>query len=1092
MQTIYRADLKAHVSVDERELVRHIRHSDEYWASEHTSPLATASAYLDAMADTLGIDKAELGSLDKRVSFLDPLDQGTEYQLSEEKPLFESTLIGYVQTHLNVPVWRRGLTVRVKLNPTRVVGMTNNSEGELRAKLPPAQTIERYRAIFRQTLARRAAVAAGLDEDEAGGVDEAVSFLRAAVKADPPGPSSRRTRAAKTGETRLLSGKFVVYRYVESRRYGGKRSPTTDQTVEETAEEAHDTPYPTLPAVPAAVKDGQAYLAAELIFTSDDPGFGGLAWLALVELRSGAVLYLECMTCGLNGQVFRRDPIVKTGDLTITADDAVATLNMQRDDEPLTNLDAAVAGTQSLSGTYVKIAALTPMHADPDTVPPTKPSSTDFNFDSRTNDFGAVSAYYHLTELFKTIADLGFPISTYFDGTTFPIPIDHRALGDAINAHWFPNGSDGTAHMCFALCDLTNTAQPLLRAVDPWVHWHEMGGHGTLGDHVGSGNLGFSHSAGDGLAAIQQDPESKLRELAKPERFRYAPFRPFVLAPVVGDPTPPERRFDRGVAAWAWGGPVVTDASGNVLSGDDGGYGSEQILATCHFRIYRSIGGDHAELARRRFASRMTTWLILETIRTLTSGTNPSNFNPVTMTTVPGRGAQLWCEALQATDGTNWTSEGVTGGAYNKVIRWAFEKQGSYQPAGAPTPVTTEGAPPTVDVYIDDGRGGEYPFQAVHWQNMSIWNRNAPDGGLGHQNANDGVTNYMYGKVKNRGTSAAANVTVRAYHSLPGAGLTWPTDFVEMNPVGGLPIASIPANNALEFMVGPFEWEPNLNVYGHDCVLMIASVASDTSNVDSFTASETIQEWRLVPNDNNIAQRNVTVLPGGGGMEALIAALDRAPFFAGNNLNVAAAMELRFELPPGARESGLGAPRRRHPRRQVPARGRREAAHPAQRQTGEAVQQGGDRRGDRSDADRQPARERDRARRDVIRHRSRAEGAVRRRAQARKGLRRRGAAAPRLPRARRRPKGEEDAREEGLRRHRARRRLRLRLTPRRECQAPTQPTGCGPVPGAGPQTPPPSQGRSPFVPRAARQPPSGSARASTSSPKAYIYIRQYY
>ena len=58
----------------------------------------------------------------------------------------------------------------------------------------------------------------------------------------------------------------------------------------------------------------------------------------------------------------------------------------------------------------------------------------------------------------------------------------------------------------------------------------------------------------------------------------------------------------------------------------------------------------------------------------------------------------------------------------------------------------------------------------------------------------------MYGKVKNRGTSAAANVTVRAYHSLPGAGLTWPTDFVEMNPVGGLPIASIPANNALEPM----------------------------------------------------------------------------------------------------------------------------------------------------------------------------------------------------------------------------------------------------------------------------------------------------
>ena len=91
------------------------------------------------------------------------------------------------------------------------------------------------------------------------------------------------------------------------------------------------------------------------------------------------MLYLECMTCGLNGQVFRRDPIVKTGDLTITADDALAALNTQRDDEPLDRPRHSRRGYDSLSGTYVKIAALTPTHADPDTVPPTSragPTST--------------------------------------------------------------------------------------------------------------------------------------------------------------------------------------------------------------------------------------------------------------------------------------------------------------------------------------------------------------------------------------------------------------------------------------------------------------------------------------------------------------------------------------------------------------------------------------------------------------------------------------------------------------------------------------------------------------------------------------------
>ena len=66
----------------------------------------------------------------------------------------------------------------------------------------------------------------------------------------------------------------------------------------------------------------------------------------------------------------------------------------------------------------------------------------------------------------------------------------------------------------------------------------------------------------------------------------------------------------------------------------------------------------------------------------------------------------------------DWTSDGLAGGAYSKVIRWAFEKQGLFQPAGTPTPNNNAGAPPPVDVYIDDGRHGEYPFQPVFWNNQ--------------------------------------------------------------------------------------------------------------------------------------------------------------------------------------------------------------------------------------------------------------------------------------------------------------------------------------------------------------------------------------
>jgi len=828
MNTIYSPELKAHLSLDEKQKVRHIRHSQECWPCEQNIPHLSANDYLNEMAETLKIPKEELKNLQQKVSFLDPREQGIEYCLSEEKHLFDSITIGYYQTYMNVPVWRRGLSVKIKQNPNRVVGSTNNSEDGIHGKLPDAKVIERYKKIFLQAAARKAAIDAGRGED--GGEDETTSFVRHVinVKAPPATTKSKKGKVSRVhDETRLMSGKFFFYKYDPQKRYAGKPSPPDEKSDSRIAEEQQEIPIPNLPPVSDKIKSGQSYLVAEIIFTSNEAGFNGFVWLILVELETSSILYIECMTCGVNGLVFRRDPMVKTGDLTITSDDSNAALNPHRDDVLLTNLDAPVAGTQHLRGTFVDIRDLTiPSEepGDPDIASPTEPSGADFDYNARTDNFGAVNAYYHQTELFRTIESLGFPIATYFDGTTFPIPVDHRALGNVINAHWSPNGTGGTGHMCYGLCDTTNTAAPLLRAVDPWVHWHEMGGHGTLGDHVGSGNLGFSHSAGDGLAAIQMDPESQLRALGLPERFEYAPFNPVLT-----------RRFDRDVASWAWGG-----------ANDDGGYGSEEILATCHFRIYRSIGGDHQDLSRRQFASRMATYLILRTISNLTPGTNPND-------------SETWCEEMQATDLLDWTSEGLSGGAYNKVIRWAFEKQGSYQPAGAPTPVTTAGAPPLVDVYIDDGRAGEYDFLPVHWETTAIWNRRNPDGLAGHEEPTGG-TNYAYVKIKNRGTAVANNVIVRGYHCKPLAGVLWPNDLQPMT-TPELSAGTLQPNNTEEKIVGPFEWTPVKNAWGHDSMLMIVSATSDPSNVDNLIAGEVVEDWRLVPNDNNIAQRNVKLAP---------------------------------------------------------------------------------------------------------------------------------------------------------------------------------------------------------------------------------------
>jgi len=866
---LYDDSLKGYVTQDDNGVVTQIRHSQEFRESAQEIPLEAAGAYLRDVADVLRLDERRLDHLHVPSQAEVPEAKGVDYRLEEEKSLFDGTTVGFAQTFFDVPVFRRGIAVQVKQGPNRIVGVTNNTETDLDGELPSPDRIELYRKLFQGGAGFLSRVGHLQGEEaesthSAAAVEEAAGVVRGALGLS--GQATER-RAKANYRTGLMNGRFVAYRYQPELRFAGKPRPDDPDRqvpVSEDAAAVRETttpPFPDISPVDAAIEPGRTYLCAEMIIRHDLPTYGELVWLILVDVETGSILYIECQTCFVNGMVFRVDPQVGSGDPTVTADADDAILQNHDSSELLANLDAPAGGTQSLRGTYVVIQNV----EDPNVASPTRPSGSDFNYAPRTNDFAAVNAYYHQTQLFRRIADLGFPIVTYFDGTTFPTPVDYRGLGglggsgETINAHWSPNGTGGTGHQCYGLCDLTNTAQPLGRAVDPWVHWHEMGGHGSLGDHVGSGKFGFAHSAGDGLAALQMDPASALRGTA--DRFRYAPFRPLLT-----------RRFDR---TWPWGG-----------SQDDQDRGSEEILTTCHFRIYRSIGGDHPDLGRRQFASRVATYLILRATGQLTSGTNPGNWNPVSMTNVPGRGAQLWAEELQKADLENWVSAGLSGGAYNKVIRWAFEEQGAYG-----------GQPPAVDVHIDDGRAGEYPFQQVHWANPSMWNRNAPDGLPDHQNALAGVTNYFYVKVKNRGTSASGIVTVKGYHSLPGAGLVWPGDFTPMSPAAGRTTPAVAANNAAEVVLGPFEWVPNENVYGHDCALMIASTAGDASNVSHFTGSESIEEWRLVPNDNNVGQRNVTIQPGGAGPEALVSSMRDAVFVAGNNLKRTAIMQLEVRMP---------------------------------------------------------------------------------------------------------------------------------------------------------------------------------------------------
>src|SRR5437867_10332280 len=112
-----------------------------------------------------------------------------------------------------------------------------------------------------------------------------------------------------------------------------------------------------------------------------------------------------------------------------------------------------------------------------------------------------------------------------------------------------------------------------------------------------------------------------------------------------------------------------------------------------------------------------------------------------------------------------------------------------------------------------------------------------------------------------------------------------------------LSAGTLQPNNTEEKIVGPFEWTPVTNAWGHDCMLMIVSATGDPSNVDNFTAGEYVEDWRLVPNDNNVAQRNVTLVPGGG-VSGLVAGLHGKGFWVGNPGRTSARIAVSVELPP--------------------------------------------------------------------------------------------------------------------------------------------------------------------------------------------------
>lgn len=385
-------------------VVRQLEHVQEPYVAQpnaslgftqETSPRALAEDYLREVAPLYGFSEmlspgeAGLGLRD-----VEPAETGAQVRFVEEKPVTGTTTLSYEQTYQGIPVWEAGVNVTVQESPMRVTSSQSSVHLDV-------------------TNEERAALSAG--EEERYGPDQLDE------QSLPPllGIPHREIQ-------RINAKRLFYYRYDPKDRFDPEIKAGEEDSLQ------HSPPTLPLPPVPDNIIPSVHYKVTEVLFTLAIEGWGDINWSALVEAETGAVLRLRALvTCAATGTIFRLDPVTLTGDGSITPAAAGSVLDALRETVNLEGLRPPLnsGDPQSLDGEFVRLLDVGP----PTVAAPREPLPGVFSYAAQTDNFAAVNAYHHCDTLFRRMQGMGFNVQSYFDGTEFPVRVDHRALGTVVN-----------------------------------------------------------------------------------------------------------------------------------------------------------------------------------------------------------------------------------------------------------------------------------------------------------------------------------------------------------------------------------------------------------------------------------------------------------------------------------------------------------------------------------------------------------------------------------------------------------------------------------------------------------------------------------
>lgn len=173
-----------------------------------------------------------------------------------------------------------------------------------------------------------------------------------------------------------------------------------------------------------------------------------------------------------------------------------------------------------------------------------------------------------------------------------------------------------------------------------------------------------------------------------------------------------------------------------------------------------------------------------------------------------------------------------------------------------------------VDLWISDGLH-DIGNNSYDYDSTDIWSSLSPTD-TSHEDPVSGLTNYVHVRVHNLGSSIVNSVDVALYWADTSTALAWPGDFHQIGSTFPIPAISVGGN-----VEHTWSWDvdPAIGLGHHFCF-----VATADSTADPMTGGPPGRTY-VAPYDNNIAQKNITIVEVPAGESAHVW------FFIENNMD---------------------------------------------------------------------------------------------------------------------------------------------------------------------------------------------------------------